>query len=270
MPAINERVQQTQIQPKGPRPFFGPKPVAEPGFFRPFTVQPKLTIGRPNDIYEKEADSMADRVVRMSQEVPQVQKDCAECEKKKGLQMKLDIQRQAEEEEEPLQTKLELQRQAEEEEEEPLQTKLDVQPQAEEEEEEPLQAKRDIQRQAEEEEEEPVQAKFLQLKRLGSNHLQASSQLEERLNQSKSGGQSLPGNTNAFMSKAFGRDFSGVRVHTGSDAVQMNQDLGAKAFTNGSDVYFNKGQYNPESSEGKHLLAHELTHVVQQGEAEKE
>ena len=45
----------------------------------------------------------------------------------------------------------------------------------------------------------------------------------------------------------------------------MNQELGAKAFTNGSDVYFNTGQYNPKSSVGQHLLAHELTHVVQQG-----
>ena len=52
---------------------------------------------------------------------------------------------------------------------------------------------------------------------------------------------------------------------TDSNAEKMNQDLGAKAFTNGSDVYFNKGEYNPSSKDGQHLLAHELTHTVQQG-----
>ena len=69
------------------------------------------------------------------------------------------------------------------------------------------------------------------------------------------------------MSNAFGTDFSSVRVHTGSNAVQMNQGLNARAFTHGSDVYFNKGEYSPNSSNGKSLLAHELTHVVQQGGA---
>ncbi|MBL7746614.1 MAG: DUF4157 domain-containing protein, partial [Chitinophagaceae bacterium] len=49
------------------------------------------------------------------------------------------------------------------------------------------------------------------------------------------------------------------------ESVQLNRELSAKAFTVGNDIYFNDGQYNPNSSEGKHLLAHELTHTVQQG-----
>jgi hypothetical protein len=62
------------------------------------------------------------------------------------------------------------------------------------------------------------------------------------------------------MEPRFGADFSGVRVHTGGEAVQMNQELGAQAFTHGSDVYFGAGK-SPGNNE---LTAHELTHVVQQ------
>ena len=62
-----------------------------------------------------------------------------------------------------------------------------------------------------------------------------------------------------------GTDFSSVNVHTGSDADQLSGQLGAKAFTVGSDIFFRDGAYSPHSHDGQHLLAHELTHVVQQG-----
>ena len=80
----------------------------------------------------------------------------------------------------------------------------------------------------------------------------------------RGGGQSLTPRTNHFMSKAFATDFSNVQIHTNSKAVQMNEQLGARAFAHGSDIYFNNNQFNPDTSDGKHLLAHELTHVVQQ------
>ena len=67
------------------------------------------------------------------------------------------------------------------------------------------------------------------------------------------------------MEESFGRDLSQVRIHTGGDSVQMNQNLQARAFTHKNDIYFNSGEYNPSSSSGKFLLAHELTHTVQQG-----
>ena len=83
--------------------------------------------------------------------------------------------------------------------------------------------------------------------------------------QSSSGkGSALDQRTNSFMSSRFGNDFSGVKIHTDSEAVQLNRDLNAKAFTTGSDIYFNEGQYQPQSLDGQKLLAHELTHVVQQ------
>ena len=92
----------------------------------------------------------------------------------------------------------------------------------------------------------------------------ATNVLTTKLNNTKGGGSPLLASTNQFMNNAFGNDFSGVRVHTGSNSIQMNQGLNARAFTHGSDVYFNKGEYSPNPSEGKRLLRHELAHVVQQ------
>ncbi len=70
------------------------------------------------------------------------------------------------------------------------------------------------------------------------------------------------------MEPRFGADFSGVRLHTDSDAAQLSQDLNAQAFTRGGDVYMGAGKYNPGTTAGNELLAHELTHVVQQGAAQ--
>lgn len=66
------------------------------------------------------------------------------------------------------------------------------------------------------------------------------------------------------MSQHFGADFSGVNIHIGSDASALNRQLNARAFTVGNDIFFDNGQYQPQTGEGKHLLAHELTHVLQQ------
>ncbi|MEL6697903.1 MAG: DUF4157 domain-containing protein, partial [Bacteroidota bacterium] len=88
---------------------------------------------------------------------------------------------------------------------------------------------------------------------------------EHQLNSSKGGGGTMATETRSRMEQGFGSDFSQVRVHTGSQAVQMSQSIGAEAFTHGSDIYFNEGKYQPGTSSGDHLLAHELTHTVQQG-----
>ena len=92
---------------------------------------------------------------------------------------------------------------------------------------------------------------------------EASGDLESRLNASKGKGSALAPEVRGFMEPRFGADFSNVRVHTGSEAVQMNRELGAQAFAHGSDVYFGAGK-SPGNNE---LTAHELTHVVQQGAA---
>ena len=66
------------------------------------------------------------------------------------------------------------------------------------------------------------------------------------------------------MEQAFNADFSGVKVHTGAESDTLNRSLSARAFTSGHDVFFRQGEYNPDSTAGQELLAHELTHVVQQ------
>jgi hypothetical protein len=70
--------------------------------------------------------------------------------------------------------------------------------------------------------------------------------------------------TRSFMESGFSTDFSGVKIHTNNEGIQMNRELSAKAFTVGNDIYFNEGEYQPNSDNGKHLLAHELTHTIQQ------
>jgi hypothetical protein len=144
----------------------------------------------------------------------------------------------------------EVQREVEEEEEELLQPKLEASP------------RYFIQRQ-EEEEEEPLMMKPL-LQRQADDSFQASHSLERCLAGRQGGGRPLPDEVRSFMESRFNADFSPVRVHTDSEAVQMNRELNAQAFTNGNDVYFGAGRYDPHNTAGKRLLAHELTHVVQQ------
>ena len=94
----------------------------------------------------------------------------------------------------------------------------------------------------------------------------ANSEFQNSLITSKGSGSPLGSDTRQFMESRIDADFSHVKIHTGSTAAQMNRDISARAFTHGSDIYFNQNQYNPASSSGKQLLAHELTHVIQQGE----
>lgn len=99
----------------------------------------------------------------------------------------------------------------------------------------------------------------------GGSGASVGSQLGSRLASSRGGGSSMDAGTRSFMESRFDTDFSGVRIHTGSEAVQMSRELNATAFTIGKDIYFNQGQYQPGSNSGKALLAHELTHTLQQG-----
>ncbi|MGH6646443.1 DUF4157 domain-containing protein [Aquabacterium sp.] len=78
------------------------------------------------------------------------------------------------------------------------------------------------------------------------------------------GGDRLPADTRAFMESRFGQDFSGVKVHSDGEAGSLASQVNARAFTVGNDIFFGQSQYAPGSQSGQHLLAHELTHVVQQ------
>jgi hypothetical protein len=175
-------------------------------------LQPKLTVGAPDDAYEREADRVADAVLRMPE--PEQSHD--------GL-----LQRAGEER---------LQR---------------VCPECEEE----------LERQPEEQE--------LRTKREAAEDSPsvAGGALEARIRGQCGSGQPLPPSARAFFEPRFGCGFDDVRVHTGNRSTDLAQSLHARAFTVGGDVVFGAGEYQPHSVTGRRLLAHELTHVVQQGSA---
>lgn len=103
----------------------------------------------------------------------------------------------------------------------------------------------------------------IQRKESGQN-MSAPEDLAGKLQQTKGGGQSLPDDVQKDFGGKMNADLGGVKIHTDSQSHEMNEQLGAKAFTHGDDIYFKKDNYNPGSNEGKLLLAHELTHTVQQ------
>ncbi|SDE09291.1 Helix-turn-helix [Kordiimonas lacus] len=92
----------------------------------------------------------------------------------------------------------------------------------------------------------------------------ATPDFEAAVEAAKSGGVPLPPKAKAFMEDRFGADFSKVRIHLGADADRLCKQIGAKAFAIGYHIFFSSGRFNPDSREGRFLLAHELTHVVQQ------
>jgi Domain of unknown function (DUF4157) len=168
----------------------------------------KISINKPNDQYEQEADAVAEKIVQMPAFPPNkikpstsmiaqsIQRKCIACE-----------------EEEKNKTGMVMRKEAE----------------------------------------------------MGNLHVPPS--FNHFLQASKGTGSSLPPATRSFMENAFSTDFSKVQVHTDTLSADMNKSIYARAFTIGSDIYFNHGQYLPGTETGKKLIAHELTHVVQQGEA---
>lgn len=111
----------------------------------------------------------------------------------------------------------------------------------------------------------PEEEEILQGKAEGSSGLTASPQISSQIESSQGHGQPLPENTRIEMEAGIGADLGGVNLHTDAESVGLNRSLGAQAFTHGNDIYFNDRKYQPESKEGKRLLAHELVHTVQQG-----
>lgn len=213
--------------------------VGENGLFFP-GIQKKLAVGTPGDAFEVEADKIADTVVNGSESTTIQKKDTEEEIQQKPL----------------VETISSVQKKDLPADEEPVQ-KL-----AEEEE-------RQIQKAGEEEavqtkdEEETIQQKSAHS---SSNPTNGT---EVKLKQQKGKGSKLDNSTLKQMEKGFGADFSKVNIHTGSTAEELSENIGAQAFTHGNDIYFNEGKYNPNSIDGKHLLAHELTHTIQQNNKDK-
>jgi hypothetical protein len=95
---------------------------------------------------------------------------------------------------------------------------------------------------------------------------EASPELDSAIRGQLGGGRPLPPDVAEFMEPRFRASFANVRIHTDGKAENLATRLGAKAFTFGRDIFFNAGQFQPESSEGMELIAHELTHTIQQRE----
>lgn len=123
----------------------------------------------------------------------------------------------------------------------------------------PLMQRQPEEEEAPEEEEEPIQAK-----QAGGQTAHVGPGLQAQIDSMRGGGQPLPDSARNFFEPRFGHDFSGVRVHTGSQAAKASRAINARAFTIGKNVVFGEGQSTPGTTAGKKLLAHELAHVVQQ------
>jgi hypothetical protein len=162
--------------------------------------QPKHTINQPNDIYEQEADAVADRVMRMPDPAvndhvffkpaqANIQRKCQHCE----------------------------------------------------------------------------EGEKLHRKETSTAETPGSHELDSYVASLGSSGQALPDSSRQFFEPRFGHDFSNVRIHTDSVAAKSAQSINALAYTTGNNIVFNSGQYSAETDSGKRLIAHELTHVIQQG-----
>jgi len=204
------------------------------------SIQKKIAVGKPNDAFEVEADSVADKVVNTTEPNTSIQKkgEGEEEIQQKPLAATISpfVQRMESSEEEAVQTKSEAIQKMEEE--------------------ESVQAKEEESVQAMEEEE--VQTKS------NTKITAATPTVDKNLKSSKGSGNQMEKSTKKTMEYGFGYNFENVSIHTDSTAIQMNKELGAHAFTHGNDIYFNKDKYKPATKEGKHLLAHELTHTIQQ------
>ena len=273
------------------------------GSFFPPSVQRKMNVGKPGDKFEQEADKMAGRVMRANapETDPSSEKDenirrqaderLQKLEKEK-LQKQDDekLQRSEEEklrkeEQEKLQQapepEKEIQRQEEEEklrkqDDEKIQKNEEEKLQKEEQEklQQAPEPEKEIQRQEEEEklrkqDDEKIQKneeEKLQRKEAGTTG-SVSSSVQSAITGNMTGGEPLSNDVRSFMEPRFNADFSNIRIHSDREAASLNNQLSARAFTYRNHIFFSRDRYQPGTSEGKHLLAHELTHTIQQGHA---
>jgi len=192
-----------------------------------WVIQPKLTVTPAGDVYEQEADRIANQVLQ------QIGDGAGSRE----------VQRQEEEEEE-----MQMQREAQ------------AQRQEIPEEEEEMMMQRDLsaQRQEISEEEEALQMQ-------PDGTMQATASLTTAVEDAKGNGHTLSQDTRKPLERAFGTNFNSVRIHADSQADRLSRAMQARAFTVGADIFFRQNAYAPQSASGQKLLAHELTHVIQQG-----
>ncbi len=232
--------QNSQPSPVQPKPFFNKgeggsffsdSSEQKQSFFNASPIQASMTVGQPDDPYEQEAEKVSSQVVEGFDQASSIQRKLAGF----GLQP-FGIQ--------PFAIGSRISRKLQK---TISRTALTVQ------------AKCD---QCEEEEKMQKKSEAIQFAGEGST---VSPAIESKIQSMRGSGQPMDTVTQSAMESSFGADFSNVRIHTNSQAAQMSTDLNAHAFTVGSDIFFNEGRYQPNTKQGAGLLAHELTHTVQQG-----
>jgi hypothetical protein len=201
-------------------------------------VQTKMTVTDANDSHEKEADAVAEQIISGGNS---------------------SVERAPEEE---LATKR-LQREDEAPEDEISEKRIERMPDPASMSDDDIATSR-VQREDEAPEDE-ISEKRIQRKGVDmSKSFDVGGQVEDQI-RNTSGGQKLDAGIQTKMESGTGQDFSNVRVHTDSNADALSNSLGARAFTTGTDIFFKQGEYNPGSDAGQKLIAHEGTHVIQQG-----
>ncbi len=203
----------------------------------PAPIQAKLTIGAPGDKYEQEADTIAETVMKMpaiSAPAP-VENPTPQSSVAQAKPISAAIFAQAK----PISAAIT-----------PVEPVIQMQPQPSE----------SLSEEAGENKKGFIQRR-IKVQAAADGSLHAPNSLETQISQSKNSGSPLAPQIRAYMEPRFGADFSSVRVHTDSQAVQMNRDLSAQAFTHGNHIYYGSGK----SPGNDHLTAHELTHTIQQG-----
>lgn len=243
-------------------PFFGRKGGGD--FFGPAlknnAVQTKMAVNRPGDVFEQEADNMSERVMRAGADSPEKtqrqsgdnlgrgeEKSQRRQEEKVGRQPEQNAGRQPDN----------VQRQGE----EKLQKQSAEMPQ-----------KAEVIHRFKREEEGPHHQSLtnlgeVQRKETTGGAPEIGGPLESAIKTQATGGQPLQNDLRREMESHFGADFSTVRIHTGPEAEALNTQLKARAFTYKNHIFFSRDQFRPDSRDGKQLLAHELTHTIQQGQA---
>ncbi|MBD2700763.1 DUF4157 domain-containing protein [Spirosoma sp. BT702] len=254
-------------------PFLGSPTESSPDVFFPKAlVQPKLEISQPGDAFEQEADATANHVMRMAQPAAgndgsgggddnhvapasngvDVMPKCAACEEEEKQE-----QPEVQAKEQPSYS---------------FDWSTIMRAPIDEEEDRPniIQAKERSDQthlmlkcshcEAEERSENAIQRKANENDTSGGSGFS----LESYLQRSTTSGQPMDRDTATFMESRFGADFSSVRIHNDTSAGQASDSIRARAFTHGQNIHFNQGEYQPQTDSGRWLLAHELTHTLQQ------
>ncbi|MDF0651252.1 MAG: DUF4157 domain-containing protein [Nitrospira sp.] len=239
------------------RPFFAK--AGGGGFFDPVAggavpaLQAKMRVNQPGDKFEQEADRMADKVMRMQAPASPLRED--------RLQRQADDRLQKKEKEEDKIQKAAMP-------EEKLQKSAMPEERIQKADDKEIQKAEDekIQK-AEDERIQKAPTAEEKLQRKGNGVPTPGPSTQSAIQNQTTGGQPLSGETRGFMEARFGAYFGNIRIHSDPEAASLSNQLSARAFTYRNHVFFSRDQYQPGTSEGKQLLAHELTHTIQQGHA---